>query len=204
MKFSIVQNGGYKVQEVDSFIRKIKKMETAGWTSRSSVKLQSVRFTLTKAKGYKTSEVDDYLDSLLTQKSNQLGLETKGNNPVLTGFPSPNIDAPLSPAITSARLRDLTPPVVDGIGYRKEEVDRFFNLVADSLQIFEESSIEETLKLKADQYDPNGHSPKLLTGDQVRWALFTVDETSGYDILAIDAAVNRLSKALDNYWCKPE
>ena len=143
MKFSIVQNGGYKVQEVDSFIRKIKKMETAGWTSRSSVKLQSVRFTLTKAKGYKTSEVDDYLDSLLTQKSNQLGLETKGNNPVLTGFPSPNIDAPLSPAITSARLRDLTPPVVDGIGYRKEEVDRFFNLVADSLQIFEESSIEE-------------------------------------------------------------
>ena len=77
MKFSIVQNGGYKVQEVDSFIRKIKKMETAGWTSRSSVKLQSVRFTLTKAKGYKTSEVDDYLDSLLTEKSNQLGASDK-------------------------------------------------------------------------------------------------------------------------------
>ena len=140
----------------------------------------------------------------MTQKSNQLGLETKGINPVLTGFPSPNIDASLNPAITSTRLRDLTPPVVDGIGYRKEEVDRFFDLVADSLQIFEESSIEETLKLKADQYDPNGHSPKLLTGDQVRCALFTVDETSGYDILAIDAAVNRLSKALDNYWRKPE
>ena len=86
----------------------------------------------------------------------------------------------------------------------KAEVDNFLNLIADTLQIFEESTDEEIQKIKADQYDPNSETPKLLSADQIRWVLFTVNDSDGYDILAIDAAVNRLSDALEYHWRKSE
>ena len=70
--------------------------------------------------------------------------------------------------------------------------------------IFEESTDEEIQKIKADQYDPNSETPKLLSADQIRWVLFTVNDSDGYDILAIDAAVNRLSDALEYHWRKSE
>ena len=90
------------------------------------------------------------------------------------------------------------------IGYEKAEVDKFLNLIADTLQVFEESTDEEIQKIKADQYDPDSETPKLLSADQIRWVLFTVNDSDGYDILAIDAAVNRLSDALEYYWRKPQ
>ena len=74
-----------------------------------------------------------------------------------------------TPTITSQRLRELSPPVVEEIGYEKAEVDNFLNLIADTLQIFEESTDEEIQKIKADQYDPNSETPKLLSADQIRW-----------------------------------
>ena len=104
------------------------------------------------------------------------------------------------PAITSDRLRELTPPVVDGIGYQTEEVDTFLQLVADTLQIFEEKSIVELNNIRADQYLNSAEIKKLLTSDQIRWALFTVSEEGGYDMLGVDAAVNRLADALDQHW----
>ncbi|MFL2992792.1 MAG: hypothetical protein ACJZ2H_04835 [Acidimicrobiales bacterium] len=39
-----------------------------------------------------------------------------------------------------------------------------------------------------------------MTSDQIRWALFTVSEEGGYDMLGVDAAVNRLADALDHHW----
>ncbi|GIR35560.1 MAG: hypothetical protein CM15mP49_09450 [Actinomycetota bacterium] len=53
-----------------------------------------------------------------------------------------------TPTITSQRLRELSPPVVEEIGYEKAEVDNFLNLIADTLQIFEESTDEEIQKSK--------------------------------------------------------
>ena len=110
----------------------------------------------------------------------------------------------LAPPITGDRLRDLTPPVVEGIGYLKSEVDYFLQLVADTLQIFEEKSGNELENLKADQYLPQNQSLRLLTSDQIRWALFTVSEEGGYDIRGVDAAVNRLADALDHHWLRKE
>ena len=42
----------------------------------------------------------------------------------------------------------------------------------------------------------------LLAGDQVRYALFSVSENGGYDMLGVDAAVNRLAEALDYHWSR--
>ena len=107
-----------------------------------------------------------------------------------------------APTITSKRLRELSPPLVEEIGYEKAEVDKFLNLIADTLQLFEESTHEEIQKIKADQYDPDSETPKLLSADQISWVLFTDNDEHGYDILAIDAAVNRLSDALEYHWRK--
>ncbi len=199
MKFGTVHSNGYKMQEVDLFLRKLNKWQTDGKSKTIASKLQSAKFTLTNKKGYDPKEVDDYLDSLLNQK------EPNSNFVSNVGMKSdlgPQQEAPSVPTITSSRLRELSPPMVEEIGYEKVEVDKFFNLVANTLQVFEESSNEEIQKLKADQYDPDSETPKLLSADQIRWALFTVNESHGYDILAIDAAVNRLSDALDYHWRK--
>ena len=64
-----------------------------------------------------------------------------------------------TPTITSQRLRELSPPVVEEIGYEKAEVDNFLNLIADTLQIFEESTDEEIQKSKPISMTPTA---KLL------------------------------------------
>ena len=201
MKFKIVQTNGYKISEVDLFLRKLNKWQADGKTKTIGTKLQNVTFSLTNKKGYDPKEVDDYLDSFLSQKTpNQ---KSVSNSRMELNYSTDQV-LTATPTITSQRLRELSPPVVEEIGYEKAEVDKFLNLIADTLQVFEESTDEEIQKIKADQYDPDSETPKLLSADQIRWVLFTVNDSDGYDILAIDAAVNRLSDALEYHWRKSE
>ena len=201
MKFKIVKINGYKIKEVDLFLRKLNKWQSDGKSKTIATKLQRVKFSLTNKKGYDPKEVDDYLDSLLNPKA--LNPNTLSNAGIELDYAKDQVLTP-APTITSKRLRELSPPLVEEIGYEKAEVDKFLNLIADTLQLFEESTHEEIQKIKADQYDPDSETPKLLSADQIRWALFTVTESQGYDILAIDAAVNRLSDALEYHWHKSD
>ena len=57
-------------------------------------------------------------------------------------------------------------------------------------------------ELRADQYKAKSGEKPLLAGDQVRYALFAVSENGGYDMLGVDAAVNRLAEALDYHWSR--
>ena len=199
MKFKIVKINGYKIKEVDLFLRKLNKWQADGKSKTIATKLQRVKFSLTNKKGYDPKEVDDYLDSLLNPKA--LHPNTLSNAGIELNHAKDQVLTP-APTITSKRLRELSPPLVEEIGYEKAEVDKFLNLIADTLQLFEESTHEEIQKIKADQYDPDSETPKLLSADQIRWVLFTVNDEHGYDILAIDAAVNRLSDALEYHWRK--
>ena len=199
MKFKIVKINGYKIKEVDLFLRKLNKWQADGKSKTIATKLQRVKFSLTNKKGYDPKEVDDYLDSLLNPKA--LNPNTLSNAEIELDYAKDQVLTP-APTITSKRLRELSPPLVEEIGYEKAEVDKFLNLIADTLQLFEESTHEEIQKIKADQYDPDSETPKLLSADQIRWVLFTVNDEHGYDILAIDAAVNRLSDALEYHWRK--
>ena len=199
MKFKIVKINGYKIKEVDLFLRKLNKWQADGKSKTIATKLQRVKFSLTNEKGYDPKEVDDYLDSLLNPKA--LNPNTLSNAGIELNHAKDQVLTP-APTITSKRLRELSPPLVEEIGYEKAEVDKFLNLIADTLQLFEESTHEEIQKIKADQYDPDSETPKLLSADQIRWVLFTVNDEHGYDILAIDAAVNRLSDALEYHWRK--
>ena len=199
MKFKIVKINGYKIKEVDLFLRKLNKWQADGKSKTIPTKLQSVKFSLTNKKGYDPKEVDDYLDSLLNPKA--LNPNTLSNAGIELDYAKDQVLTP-APTITSKRLRELSPPLVEEIGYEKAEVDKFLNLIANTLQLFEESTHEEIQKIKADQYDPDSETPKLLSADQIRWVLFTVNDEHGYDILAIDAAVNRLSDALEYHWRK--
>ena len=199
MKFKIVKINGYKSKEVDLFLRKLNKWQADGKSKTIATKLQRVKFSLTNKKGYDPKEVDDYLDSLLNPKA--LNPNTLSNAGIELDYAKDQVLTP-APTITSKRLRELSPPLVEEIGYEKAEVDKFLNLIADTLQLFEESTHEEIQKIKADQYDPDSETPKLLSADQIRWVLFTVNDEHGYDILAIDAAVNRLSDALEYHWRK--
>ena len=200
MKFKIVNINGYKIKEVDLFLRKLNKWQADGKSKTIATRLQRVKFSLTNKRGYDPKEVDDYLDSLLNPKA--LNPNTLSNTGIELNYAKDQVLTP-APTITSKRLRELSPPLVEEIGYEKAEVDKFLNLIADTLQLFEESTHEEILKIKADQYDPDSETPKLLSADQIRWVLFTVNDAHGYDILAIDAAVNRLSNALEYHWRKP-
>ena len=199
MKFKIVKINGYKIKEVDLFLRKLNKWQADGKSKTIATKLQRVKFSPTNKKGYDPKEVDDYLDSLLNPKA--LNPNTLSNAGIELDYAKDQVLTP-APTITSKRLRELSPPLVEEIGYEKAEVDKFLNLIADTLQLFEESTHEEIQKIKADQYDPDSETPKLLSADQIRWVLFTVNDEHGYDILAIDAAVNRLSDALEYHWRK--
>ena len=69
MQFKTVQTNGYKISEVDLFLRKLNKWQADGKTKTVSTKLQRITFSLTIKKGYDPKEVDDYLDSFLSQKT---------------------------------------------------------------------------------------------------------------------------------------
>ena len=69
MQFKTVQTNGYKISEVDLFLRKLNKWQADGKTKTVSTKLQRITFSLTIKQGYDPKEVDDYLDSFLSQKT---------------------------------------------------------------------------------------------------------------------------------------
>ena len=205
MNFKIVENKGYKISEVDRFLN---EKNNPGLVKKTVDEIENIRFSLTRNKGYDPKEVDIYLDDLIAAK--------KSRSPETDTAPVSEMPERSSlqgiadevkhktPPITSERLRELTPPIVEGIGYLKSEVDYFLQLVADTLQTFEEKSGNELENLKADQYLPQNQSQRLLTSDQIRWALFTVNEEGGYDMRGVDAAVNRLADALDHHWLRKE
>ena len=124
MKFKIVQTNGYKISEVDLFLRKLNKWQVDGKTKTIGTKLKNVTFSLTNKRGYDPKEVDDYLDSFLSQKTpNQ---KSVSNSSTELNYSTDQVPA-ATPTITSQRLRELSPPVVAEIGYEKAEVDKFCN-----------------------------------------------------------------------------
>ncbi len=205
MNFKIVENKGYKISEVDRFLNKKNNPDSV---KKTVEEIENIRFSLTRRKGYDPKEVDIYLDDLIEAKRS---LSPKTDTVPISKLPENNSVQGMAdevkhkaPPMTSERLRELTPPIVEGIGYLISEVDYFLQLVADTLQAFEEKSGNELENLRADQYLPQNQSLRLLTSDQIRWALFTVNEEGGYDMRGVDAAVNRLADALDHHWLRKE
>ncbi len=205
MNFKIVENKGYKISEVDRFLNEKNNPDSV---KKTVEEIENIRFSLTRRKGYDPKEVDIYLDDLIEAKRS---LSPKSDTASISKLPEKNSVQGMAdevkhkpPPMTSERLRELTPPIVEGIGYLTSEVDYFLQLVADTLQAFEEKSGNELENLRADQYLPQNQSLRLLTSDQIRWALFTVNEEGGYDMRGVDAAVNRLADALDHHWLRKE
>ena len=206
-KFSKITSGGYRISEVDRFFRKVALRIDKGESNLLSSELEAVRFTITKRTGYTPKEVDDRLDSLARTYIGKVGsskLGTKSSERSSfsrEGSESGGSKEAVS-VIESKKLRTLTPPIVDGVGYVREEVDQFLSTVADSLERFESVQGKSLDELKADQYMAKSDEGPLLAGDQVRYALFSVSENGGYDMLGVDAAVNRLAEALDYHWSR--
>lgn len=205
-KFRKVESGGYRISEVDRFMGKVAAHLRKDDKVSLSKELESIRFTLMKRSGYDPKEVDDHLDSVLENSQSDYGdIQTpKEQSTKRSTFKRPESKDIVNPSqrsiIESQKLRELTPPVVTGLGYAKDEVDRFLSIVADSLEKFEKSQGKDLDELRADQFIHRPEQKPLLAGDQVRYALFSVSDNGGYDMLGVDAAVNRLAEALDFHW----
>ena len=206
-KFSKSHKGGYRISEVDKFLKKAALHVHKGDEDTLSNELAIVRFALTKRTGYDPKEVDEYLDSLLQSYGS---LENSAKRPFESTERSSFVrqktidesgQKPTS-VIQSSKLRTLTPPIVSGVGYDREEVDHFLHVVADSLERFENVEGKDLDELRAEQYILTSEQKPLLAGDQVRYALFSVSDNGGYDTLGVDAAVNRLAEALDFHWSR--
>ncbi len=203
-KFSKVDSGGYRISEVNRFLKKVTLRIDKEERDLLSSELEAVRFTITKRTGYNPIEVDEHLDSL-ARTYGKVGISKAGTKSSerssfsREGGEAENSQKSLS-VIESKKLRTLTPPVVDGVGYVRGEVDQFLATVADSLERFESVQGKNLDELRADQYMAKSDEKPLLAGDQVRYALFGVSENGGYDMLGVDAAVNRLAEALDYHW----
>ncbi|MBG00961.1 MAG: hypothetical protein CL470_01675 [Acidimicrobiaceae bacterium] len=205
-KFRKVEAGGYRISEVDRFMKKIAMHLQKNDKVSLSKELESIQFTLMKRSGYDPKEVDDHLDSLLDNpQSNYENLQSPKEQSTkrssFTQLESKDIIKPGQRSIIeSQKLRELTPPVVSGVGYAKDEVDIFLSTVADSLEKFEKAQGKDLDELRADQFIHRPEQKPLLAGDQIRYALFSVSDNGGYDMLGVDAAVNRLAEALDFHW----
>jgi DivIVA domain-containing protein len=212
-RFDKVQRQGYKISEVDRFMKKIATQNLTNSTLDLWNEVESISFSLTKRKGYSPKQVDDYLDSLENDLTNGIpksGLGTSLNQQTRSSNRSPyarggreGVSGQVqSSVIQSGKLRTLAPPIVNGVGYEIEEVDHFLSVVADTLERFENVEGKQLDALRADQYlQKHGEKP-LLSGDQIRCALFDVSENGGYEMLGVDAAVNRLAVALDYHWSR--
>ena len=205
-KFRKVEAGGYRISEVDRFMKKIAMHLQKNDKVSLAKELESIQFTLMKRSGYDPKEVDDHLDSLLDNpQSNYENLQSPKEQSTkrssFTQLESKDIIKPGQRSIIeSQKLRELTPPVVSGVGYAKDEVDIFLSTVADSLEKFEKAQGKDLDELRADQFIHRPEQKPLLAGDQIRYALFSVSDNGGYDMLGVDAAVNRLAEALDFHW----
>ena len=207
-KFSKVRQRGYRISEVDRLLKKVALHVQKGDTSSLTNELSSAQFTITKRSGYSPKEVDDHLDSLL-ENHDSFTERTKSHQEQLSKRSTFNRSKPKNvpkqdhrPIVESHKLRNLAPPVVSGVGYDSDEVDYFLSIVADSLERFENAQGKDLDELRADQYLHRAEQKPLLAGDQVRYALFSVSDNGGYDMLGVDAAVNRLAEALDFHWSR--
>lgn len=212
-KFDKVQRRGYKISEVDQFMKKIATQNLTETPLILRNEVEIISFSLTKRKGYSPKQVDDYLDSLGNDLANGIpksGLgasrskQTRSSNrsPYARGGSERVSVQGESPVIHSDKLRTLAPPIVSGVGYETEEVGHFLSVVADTLERFENVEGKQLDALRADQYLQKHVDKPLLSGDQIRCALFDVSENGGYDMLGVDAAVNRLAAALDYHWSR--
>tara|TARA_Y100001970_G_scaffold222911_1_gene274332 strand:+ start:1471 stop:2172 length:702 start_codon:yes stop_codon:yes gene_type:complete len=205
-KFSKVASGGYRISEVGRFLKKVDLLIDKEERDSLSSELEAVRFSITKRTGYSPKEVDDHLDSL-ARTYGKVGVSKVGtkyserSSFSREGSGDENSQKSIS-VIESKKLRTLTPPIVDGVGYVRDEVDEFLSTVADSLERFESVQGKNLDELRADQYIAKSDEKPLLAGDQVRYALFAVSENGGYEMLGVDAAVNRLAEALDYHWSR--
>ena len=205
-KFRKIEAGGYRISEVDRFMKKIAEHLQKDDKVSLSKELESIQFTLMKRSGYDPKEVDDHLDSVLENPQSGYGdlQSPKEHSTKRSTFKQPESKEISKQGqrsiIESQKLRELTPPVVTGVGYAKDEVDRFLSTVADSLEKFEKAQGKDLDELRADQFIHKPDQKPLLAGDQVRYALFSVSDNGGYDTLGVDAAVNRLAEALDFHW----
>ena len=205
-KFNKIDSGGYRISEVDRFLKKVAVNIDKGARDLVSDELEAVRFAITKRTGYSPKEVDEHLD-FLERAYGKVGIskpDTKSSG--RSSFSREGSEAKKSQStisvIESKKLRTLTPPIVDGVGYVRDEVDQFLSTVADSLERFESVQGKNLDELRADQYKAKSGEKPLLAGDQVRYALFAVSENGGYDMIGVDAAVNRLAEALDYHWSR--
>ncbi|MCH1513115.1 MAG: DivIVA domain-containing protein [Acidimicrobiales bacterium] len=210
-KFDKVQRRGYKISEVNQFMEKIAAQNLTETPLVLKNEVEIISFSLTKRKGYSPKQVDDYLDSLGSdlasgipksdleasssqqKRSSNRSPYARGGQASVQGDPS---------VIHSEKLRTLVPPIVSSVGYKTEEVDHFLSLVADTLERFENVEGKQLDALRADQYLQKHLDKPLLSGDQIRSALFDVSENGGYGMLGVDAAVNRLAAALDYHWSR--
>jgi DivIVA domain-containing protein len=212
-KFDKVQRRGYRISEVDQFMKKIATQNLSETPLVLQNEVEIISFSLTKGKGYSPKQVDDYLDSLGNDLANGIlksDLGASGSQQTRSSNRSPYARGgserlPVqggSSVIHSDKLRTLAPPIVSGVGYVVEEVDHFLSVVADTLERFENVEGKKLDALRADQYLQKHVDEPLLSGDQIRCALFDVSENGGYDMLGVDAAVNRLAAAMDYHWSR--
>lgn len=217
-RFASVRKGGYEVREVDQFLADAMQALESGDGTMTAADVHNARFTLVKRGGYDTQQVDAFLDDLMealernpapmaTTGVEPTGVEPTGDVRVLTPpgaqpapQPPPTVEAS-GPAISAAQLKNLTPPMIDGLAYDIREVDALLAKVAETLDLFEKVEGEDLQRLRATQYlQGSDGAPLLLVGDQVRAALFTVHDVGGYEPRGVDAAVRRLATVLDYHW----
>ena len=205
-KFSKVASGGYRISEVDRFLKKVALRIDKGEKDLLSTELEGVRFTLTKRTGYSPKEIDERLDYLAETHIGTVGTSKDAESFERSSFSREQSrieeKQKATSVIESKKLRTLAPPLVDGIGYVRDEVDHFLSTVADSLERFESVHGKNLDQLRSDQYMSKLGEEPLLAGDQVRYALFSVCENGGYDMIGVDSAVNRLAEALDYHWSR--
>ena len=63
-KFNKIDSGGYRISEVDRFLKKVAVNIDKGARDLLSDELEAVRFAITKRTGYSPKEVDEHLDFL--------------------------------------------------------------------------------------------------------------------------------------------
>ena len=156
-KFSKITSGGYRISEVDRFFKKVALRIDKGESHLLSSELEAVRFTITKRTGYTPKEVDDRLDSLARTYigkvgSSKLGTKSSERSSFSREGSENEANQVAISVIESKKLRTLTPPMVDGVGYVRDEVDQFLSTVADSLERFESVQGKNLDELRADQY----------------------------------------------------
>ena len=118
-KFRKVTSGGYRIAEVDRFLKKAAARIDKGEKDRLSNELDAAQFTITKRAGYDPKEVDDHLDSLVQRYGLTSAVsQTYGQSSQRSSFSRRDNETQKEHqaglVIDSKKLRTLTPPISDG------------------------------------------------------------------------------------------